>query len=259
MSLSTDTLFHFSNLDAITGILKGKLFWPVYNLETFTSEYYKDHKYAIPMVCFCDLDFHLTEFHKKEYGAFAIGVKKSWAIENKLNPVSYQLEQSAFTSANESLYQLLSALIDDSARDELPKEIMDSQIRNLKIKHLIHKFLLTINVFKKQYMSNGINYYDEREWRYVPEMVPDDFLEYEISRNNVFHRLAIDEKTFENEVEKKQYQDYINVNYPLKFNENDVDIIIVETKNEKTKIQETLELYCSNSFLTNKIKTYQEL
>ena len=269
MPLSTDTLFHFSNLNAIKNILKSKLFWPVYNLERFTSELYTDHAYAIPMVCFCDLDFNLTSYHQKEYGTCSIGLKKSWAIKKKLNPVSYQLEQSTFTSATENLTQLLQmiserptekGLVGVDPNNILLNEVLNSQIKNApQILHLLHKFLITIHAFKKPYQRKAVNYYDEREWRYVPEMYPDYFVEYENIKNKNVHRLVINEETYNNVSEKKALQDYLNKNFSLKFQENDVNLIIVESENSKTEIQDELKECYSYDFIKNNIKTYEEI
>ena len=264
MKLSSDTLFHFSNIGAVTNILSTKRFWPIYNLEIFTSEYYSDHRYGIPMVCFCDLVFSLTECHRQEYGTSAIGLKKSWAIANGLNPISYQLEKSVFTSASESLTQLLQALTDESAKDQLPEDILNNQIKSPYIRHLLHKFLITIHGFKKQYQRENINnvitYYDEREWRYIPAMIPDTPEEYEnLKRSNAAYNPAIDETTFNNKSLKEQYQNYVNVNHSLNFTENDIDIIAVSSEKEKVEIHDKLKDFYSAIFLKSKIKTYAEI
>jgi abortive phage resistance protein AbiGi (putative antitoxin) len=218
------------------------------------------------MVCFCDLKLSLTEKHQEKYGSVAIGLKKSWAIKNKLNPVSYQLKESSYTSAIEDLSQLLQALTDEEHKDGLPEAILINQIRDQKIKHLLHKFLLIIHSFKKSYVSesNGVDgevivYYDEREWRYIPIMIPDDYKSYEKLRKEDRNHFVIDENTYFNELSKKRYQNEIIKNHSLKFDENDIDIVIAESDKHKMELQTELKNAYGCSFIENNIKTYLEI
>ena len=44
-------------------------------------------KIAIPMKCFCDINFHKLEPHLECYGGYGIGFSKEWGIRNRIQPV----------------------------------------------------------------------------------------------------------------------------------------------------------------------------
>lgn len=49
-------------------------------------------------ISFCDIPFHNSETHSNCYGDFAIGLSKSWGIENGITPVRYIHKTSPGTS-----------------------------------------------------------------------------------------------------------------------------------------------------------------
>ncbi|WP_115373813.1 abortive infection system antitoxin AbiGi family protein [Adhaeribacter pallidiroseus] len=97
MSLSANTLFHFtSNIDYLIGILVNG-FLPRYSLEDFTFAYPESRnpgikhpfKIGVPMTCFCDIRLTQTKNHSATYGKFVIGMQKEWGIKNRITPVTY--------------------------------------------------------------------------------------------------------------------------------------------------------------------------
>ncbi len=88
MTLSTSSIFHFTNdKEKLKGILKTN-FKVSYCKETlqFNNEGFIMH---IPMVSFCDIPLSKAKNHIKSYGEYGIGLNKSWAVKNGLNPVLY--------------------------------------------------------------------------------------------------------------------------------------------------------------------------
>ena len=45
-------------------------------------------------VCFCDLPLSQTSDHLKQYGNYAIGMSKDWAMQNNITPIRYYHAQS---------------------------------------------------------------------------------------------------------------------------------------------------------------------
>lgn len=80
MTISANTLFHFIyKLETLHIILKTR-FYPRLCIERYFIDSTKN-KWAIPMVCFCDIPLSNITQHTQKYGNYAIEIKKSWAIE----------------------------------------------------------------------------------------------------------------------------------------------------------------------------------
>lgn len=195
-TISANTLFHFtSNLENLIGILTNN-FYPRYCLENHTVFWTKDmakrlrySEIAIPMVCFCDIPLSNIRNHIKVYGRYAIGLSKEWGQKKRISPVMYALSNSI--SANvirKSLYTIEKCIHKSNAhldavysknpnhkpdkRDKLIDTLSEELAR-------VDNRLMDIMAFTKNYRGtffrNGKQYrnvcfYDEREWRYVPDL-----------------------------------------------------------------------------------------
>ena len=149
MAISANTLFHFTDsLDKLISILKHK-FRPCYHDEkSLLSELLLDvHTlkalklsigWVIPMVCFCDLPLSMVSRHMRYYGSYALGMSKNWGIRKGLNPVLY-------LCGNSDLAHALGIFHKKS-----------------------YKKSRRVEAYMKPYEHSGKRYYDEREWRYVP-------------------------------------------------------------------------------------------
>jgi hypothetical protein len=122
-------------------------------------------EFAVPMVSFSDLRLSELKDNIGTYGKFGIGLKKSWAIENGLNPVMYASDKSNFTenflSGLEEFYQIITEINDYSGRSEMAYNNTMNTLRYIKNYQgdLIRPFKKTV----KDYV-----FANEREWRFVP-------------------------------------------------------------------------------------------
>jgi NACalpha-BTF3-like transcription factor len=107
----------------------------------------------IPMVCFCDIPKKLIKQHVKEYGSYFIGLTKEWATKKGISPVIY-------VSQNSKVHTIIKTILG-----------LAEKIRDIPYIPLQQKIYEICN-FIKPYMNKckTEKYYDEREWRYVPEL-----------------------------------------------------------------------------------------
>lgn len=217
MPVSANTLFHFSDFKKVKNILQTGGFWPQYSLEYFNNVLPKTSNYSkayIPMVCFCDLK--LTQLsdtsissHTKDFGAYGIGFKKTWGIRKGVSPVSYVHSKS----------------ITSQTIDVIVSEINvhpASEVNNIapKLGEIV-KFLEPYkgNHQKGKRKRKQINYYDEREWRYIPKGGKFKAFPYMNTTYKDINKLNI-------ELRKKK----------LYFQPNDIKYLIIANENEKPKL-----------------------
>jgi hypothetical protein len=163
-------------LDSLKGILSDN-FKVYYCTESFDMGPKSLVKIKVPMVSFCDIPLSQVRDHLGKYGQYGIGLKKNWAISNKLNPILYLTENSQFGESLNTVFASLNKY-DGKDADKISRATID------------------ILRFAKSYEANLVRrgvafpkyrFYDEREWRYVPphDSGIDDFLlveEYEKDR-----------------------------------------------------------------------------
>jgi hypothetical protein len=166
MALSSKTLFHFtSTQSALVSILTHE-FRPRYCLEDFRGVIGgqlgdSDLAVAIPMVCFCDIPLSQTADHMATYGHYALGLTKSWGIKNKISPVLYTYPHSATTEAYVGLHidlEVYKGTLDDQA---------DFSGRTERFLCFMKPYHGTIE--RSGVTVEDVTFYDEREWRFVPE------------------------------------------------------------------------------------------
>ncbi len=169
MAVSANTLFHFTSIKGLTGILSSSGFYCQYSDEHFENILPSKSHYRftyIPMISFCDLtimQLSNDSIHRKNFGEFGIGLTKEWGILNGVSPVMYVHKESQQTKR---LYRLIKALKDFRRRtndaetiDSIQQEMIDS-----------FKYIkpYTGNWQKGKRFRDKIIFYNEREWRYSP-------------------------------------------------------------------------------------------
>lgn len=224
MALSANTFFHFTSTreDVISIFENG--FLPSYCLENF--EMFTDHEetppspeyeIAIPVVCFCDIPISNLEIHTSNYGYFGVGLTKEWGKQNKLNPVMYINPVSHLSDELKNSLKTLSKNILNDKTDN-PNEFK-------KLGANIDKIMCFSKPYKGQmirynretggYQYHKINFYNEREWRYIPK-IEDSSIKLSLSKEEY------KDFAFRSEENKKLSE------YTLSFNIQDISYIIVK-------------------------------
>lgn len=199
-------LFHFTrHFDSLLGIIREGFNHRVNNehlplrgasrgtlSDTLSSLGAIDHLVTAPLVCFCDIPLEQTKDHSDEYGAYAIGLTKKWALENNITPARYihanspDLIKPEFYEASEmiqtiigtkkypSRYLIESFGVDESLIDPIVQTIyreLDNQLIKLALYIQHNVFLLKEYEGKWNDRVSGLPcnrlFFDEREWRSV--------------------------------------------------------------------------------------------
>lgn len=242
MPLSSNSLFHYtSDLEKLKSILSFNFFprLSVENLNDVTGK-----TIAFPMVCFCDIPLSQISNHVSKYGSYAIGLTKSWGIANGLSPIFYVHDQSLTAVALRGVHR-----------------IMTSNIKDLDWRSAILDFL-HILPFIKSYESKindrVVRFYDEREWRFVPDMAMLYQRKLEVS-------LFTSEELFVNSAYRDSINERLN-KCPLVFAPSDITYIIVNSEDERIDIYDHIIRtkragfpYESLQTLTTKILTMDQI
>lgn len=101
---SANTIFHYTNtIHRLIEILKTG-FIPYYCLEDYSVINTKPTMVALPMVSFCDVPLSRAYTPMSKYGYYAVGMKKEWAIKNRITPLLYSTDKSPITSSVRGIY-----------------------------------------------------------------------------------------------------------------------------------------------------------
>ncbi|MCR9015334.1 abortive infection system antitoxin AbiGi family protein [Aquiflexum gelatinilyticum] len=223
-NLSSNTLFHFTgSLKNLTGIL-ASTFLPRYCLEVpnFFKKIPFNSNLAYPMVCFCDIPLSKVKRHIGLYGNYGIGLSKEWAIKNNLSPVIYTRKNAKTANTIENLISWFDSIQEKLSEDD---------------KFIFRKSYSELLMHLKPYYGNMIKdgkiikkrFYDEREWRWIPELDPKLFRSH----------LLKDEFNDQNikEVENKK----IAVFRKLNFKPEDIRYLIINNDDEIDSFIQDLE------------------
>ncbi len=173
-------IFHYTkNFDSLVSILSTG-FSPSY-----CEEQIADLTYLIPMVSFCNIPIRDVDLYMR-YGNCGIGMSIEWAIKNRISPVIYVHENSPFNDLHrrineellldmvyrqfEDIGAQIETAVDRGEVDYHPKP-KEGHSRLLPIINRIT--VPTLQFFKNwkvQYQQQEIITYQEREWRYVPDL-----------------------------------------------------------------------------------------
>ena len=161
MAISTRNLFHFTcELKYLIQLITEGL-WPRYCIE----KKWNGKDFAIPMFCFCDIPLSQIKDHiseKKGYGCYGIGVTKEFARENKITPVTYLYQGSLLM--NKISYYI--SLFDTPSVNS----------KNIDYEEFMLYYVKKVCGYNKDDEPRR-KFYNEREWRYIPEITEDVHLE----------------------------------------------------------------------------------
>jgi len=160
MSISSNSVIHFTtSLEFVKGILQDG-FKVKYCLEDNQVKTGKISA-AVPMVSFCDIPLSEIKNHISKYGSYGIGIKKDWAVKNGLNPVLYIERNSILGESLREAMMEFTKKDTTAIRTPLQKKLLDT-VRYLK------NYQRDLN--RKGEVFKDYRFYDEREWRYVPDI-----------------------------------------------------------------------------------------
>jgi hypothetical protein len=212
-AISSNTLFHFTNRGNLLGILKNE-FHPRFSLEHYQLDETDSVKLGIPMVSFCDIPLSLVSRHMTKYGNYGIGMSKIWAEKNRLNPVLYIRKGSQLT-------QTLSKIIVNNAQQVRQNKSLIEQ------RDLLFRLFMFTKPFNGVAKNNEITkYYDEREWRYVPDPSPYSGKQF------ILEKQFKDPLLFEENEKLK--------NAKLRFDPSDINYIIIKEESERPDLIEEI-------------------
>jgi hypothetical protein len=221
-AISSSTLFHFTNKENILGILRDD-FYPRFHLEDFQLGGKISVRFGIPMVSFCDIPLSLASSHMKKYGKYGIGMSKKWAERNNLNPILYFREGSEATKILRDIYKNIAGYSKDISKDGVkPKPLTECFL-------LMEKLLTYIKPFDRHNPDGGLTkYYDEREWRYVPDSTLHNSLKTMLTEEE-FKEPILSEENEKLKIAK------------LNFQPNDINYIIIKGEEERLDLIEKIE------------------
>jgi hypothetical protein len=238
--LHANTFFHFTNnFGAFTNIIKNG-FFPRYSLEKFLGglesirKYIEEHlgkdeiseltllgDIGIPMVCFCDIRLSQAKNHVFKYGNYALGLKKEWKDKTEISPVLYIDTKNSATNHIINAFFGRFLLLHGPFNEKNIVQNFKDHFFNLAcfVKPYEGKKWNKVN---NQYNEDMVNFYDEREWRYVPpiniqRLTSKEDLPPQLLPSKFFN----DKKTIE------RFNKFLEERYPLKFDPDDIKYLIV--------------------------------
>ena len=157
MAISTNSIIHYTHsLSAIKSILR-EGFRVKYCLEELTLKETVSNA-AHPMISFCDIPLSDSQQHFSAYGKYGIGLSKEWARRNGINPVIYIDENSLFSKS-------IGSLLKDRRDKKNTNLTKDQRDEILRLKSYAKNYSGTLKISGK---VRDYKFYDEREWRLVP-------------------------------------------------------------------------------------------
>lgn len=223
-NLSANTLFHFTrSLENMESILKNN-FYPRYcmeNLEDVIPVGLRQ-QVAIPMVCFCDIPLSQIKNHINSYGRYAIGLSKDWAKKVGINPIMYVDGDSHATSL---MRQAINSLKSKEG------DVKDAYMNTVAFVSYIKKYKGNDWDWNKENFNGELKrFYDEREWRYVPNYT--DILQ---EGGGTFYL------TQEEYLNKRDtYNEFLSNKFQVRFEPEDIKYIIVEDEKDVLEIQDKI-------------------
>lgn len=230
--ISANSLFHFTpKLDYLFSILDNGIH-PRFCLEDvspFTPETMAIKEVAQPMACFCDIPLSSIHEHIGKYGQFGIGFTKEWGMKNGISPVMYVYPHAVSSDLVRLIF--FKAFL-TQMKDDIYDEVI-GPIHALKNYFKVSKG----KMFKEgKFTGQEYNFYDEREWRFVPvgQLT-------ELGNREKSARVFLTKEEFLNADMKEYHNMLMADNCTLKFSPDDIRYIFVETENDVIKIIDYLE------------------
>lgn len=240
MAISTNSVIHYTErIDYLTGIIKSQGFRLKYCCEDLDVLMNKPINSAFPMVSFCDIPLSEVKNHIDSYGSYGIGLSKSWAKKNKLNPVLYLEKESGFSSHINQQVQKIFFILDKIHSN---KKVEKCELNLLQDTVILISYCKNYEgpLIRGKINTENYRFYDEREWRYIP--TKKEIKNAPLSLQGDQYR-----------IEKEKYNDAISDIF-LEFSFNDISYIIIDSENEIPEILNTLNEVYENTCTTRELK-----
>ena len=206
------------------------------------------------MVSFCNISIRDVDLYMR-YGNYGIGLTLDWALKNRISPVIYIHENSPFNNLHIQINKLLLWDLVSQQMADAVKQFEESTAtgepynyqsdeKHTKLVSDINKLTVpTLQFFKNwktDYKGNEIITYQEREWRFIPELG--------VEEKKIILSTEAEFATYEKEVKPKphlpdhslQIESITDLRYIIINNEEEKSIII-KCLNEKFGDQKVLE------------------
>lgn len=222
-NLDSNCFFHFTPVMwNLYDILRNG-FAPNYSLELIKLD--RTNVIAgiwIPMVCFCDLPLKFLKDHMDYYGNFGLGLRKSWGIEMKMNPVLYFHDNSS----------LFNHIFD--AMKLLENAHTTNWIDIKSITQGILGYLKPYRGISTRNLSEEKTFYNEREWRYIPDVI-NKMSAIPFNKRDINQQ----RKSFNTRIHHYQYN-----RLRLNINPDDIKYIIIkDEKHKSTMVNHLADIY----------------
>ena len=250
---SANVLFKFiDKIDYLKEALKYKAIMPRYYEEMLSYIQIKYEKIVFPMSCFCDIPLNKLVPHMQNYGDYGIGLNKQWGIGRGIQPIQYINPSSSLISDYKVAF---SKSCETSGKDKtIVSDYSNYLLTNLLFMKPIEGPMLKDN----EYIE--MNFHDEREWRFVPDM----------NNINTELPLLIPQKHIDRYLNLNAYKTYSDAikkcpDSWLKFQYNDVKYLIVKTDAERKdfirfiKSKDIKARVIEKDILISKILVFDEL
>ncbi|SFF11416.1 Putative abortive phage resistance protein AbiGi, antitoxin [Chitinophaga sp. CF118] len=220
MATSTNCILHYaSKVNYLYNILE-RGFYPSYCKENIIAGK-ATKQFAVPMVSFCDIPLSQVKDHMRKYGHYAIGLNIEWAKKNGLNPVQYLEKDSPLTTGVLHLLDFVHAPWNKLLNNKDFLKFYDGPYQGAL------SVLRSIKNYTGPLTRNGKNlgeykFYDEREWRYLPNI---DHTDTKIDYDDFYVETEF-KKLAKKHPQKPHFTDY-----NLPFNSTDIKYLIVSKPN----------------------------
>ncbi len=196
----------------------------------------------IPMVCFCDIPLSVVGNHIDQYGSYGIGLSKDWGKKNRLSPIHYIPQGSFFETIINSLQYKTMGYV-DSVKENFKVTEGDYKFSQFEF----YKSFFNLFSYMKIYEDKNNCYYDEREWRWIPQGLED---ENDLKSDSMHF--------FEEHAQQSGFiqmmNDKIASKYKLIFEPKDIRYIIVKQESEILDILNKIQDIKSEKFGSDEIQ-----
>ncbi len=204
MAISTNSIIHYTDSFQKLKLILLEGFAIKYCAEKLIVDDEISSAAAHPMISFCDIPLTQAFRHFSAYGRYGIGLSKEWANKLGINPVLYLDKNSSATKA-------------------LGHLLKERREKTTTLTPVLRNKILRIKCFTKNYTGllkrkdveiPNYRFYDEREWRYVPEGKYLNGAKFSIHLKDYLK-------------DKEKYNNSLS-DIRIEFNHNDITYIIVD-------------------------------